>query len=81
MSLENQVMRPLEYSCSEWRRSSQIAANLFENGSKLWTKNDLRDIEQQLAQSETHEYFTVRTIDDTVVSIKNPMFGERFPIW
>lgn len=81
MSIQNQMMPLLEYTYSEWQRSSQTASNLYDNGVKLWTKNDLRDIEQQLAQSETRENFIVRTIDDTLVSIKNPMFGEQFPIW
>lgn len=74
-------MPPLEYGCSEWRMSSQVAFNLFNNGSKLWTKADLRDIEQQLAQSETCEVFTVRSIQRNLVTIKNPMFGERTPLW
>jgi hypothetical protein len=81
VSSENQELNPLEYGCSKWRRSSQIASNLFNDGSKLWTKNDLRDIEQQLAQSNNRKIFTVRSIDGTVVSIKNHMFGERLPIW
>lgn len=81
MSVENQMMPSLEYTYSEWQKSSQTASNLYDNGVKLWTKNDLRDIEQQLAQSETRENFIVRTIDGTLVSIKNPMFGEQFPIW
>lgn len=75
------MMAPLDYACTEWLRSSQSAASLYDNGVKLWTKSDLRDIEQQLAQSETREVFTVRTIDNTVVSIKNPMFGVASPIW
>lgn len=75
------MMPSLDYACSEWRRSSQSAANLFDNGVKLWKKSDLRDIEQQLAHSEIREVFTVRTIDNTMISIKNPMFGEASPIW
>jgi hypothetical protein len=81
MVLSDKEMHVLDYGCSEWRRSSQVASNLYNNGSKLWTEVDLRDIEQQLAQSETRENFTIRSIDGTVGSIKNPMFGERFPIW
>jgi len=64
-----------------WQRSSQVASNLYNNGTKLWTEGDLRDIEQQLAQSETLENFTIRSINGTVVLIKNPMFGEQIPIW
>jgi len=66
---------------SVWRKSSQAAANLYNNGSKLWTKEDLRDIEHQLENSENQETFRVRLIDDTVVSVENIMFGEESPIW
>lgn len=71
----------LDYGCSEWRKSSQIASNLYEEGVKLWSKHDLQDIEQQLSQSVDLEYFTVRLIDGTEARIKNPMFAERLPIW
>lgn len=71
----------LEYGCSEWRKSSQIASNLYEDGVKLWLKHDLQDIEQQLLRSMDLEYFTVRLINGTEARIKNPMFAERRPIW
>ena len=74
--------RPLlEYGCSEWRKSSQVASDLYEAGAKLWTKHDLLDIEQQLSRPTELEYFTVRLIDGTEARIKNPMFAVRRPIW
>ncbi|KAF2014359.1 hypothetical protein BU24DRAFT_213450 [Aaosphaeria arxii CBS 175.79] len=66
---------------AQWRKSSQLAANLYNGGGKLWTKDDLRDIEQQLAHSDKHEFFTVRLIDGTEGRVKNEMFGEKQPIW
>ncbi|KAF4332979.1 hypothetical protein FBEOM_13214 [Fusarium beomiforme] len=71
----------LNYGCSVWRRSSQIAANLYNQGCKLWTKNDLQDIEQQIAQSVYRKTFTVRAIDGSIISIENLNFGEQQPIW
>jgi hypothetical protein len=71
----------LLYGCTGWRKSSQAAYNLYRGGTKLWTKAALLDIEQQLAQSKTRRIFTVRSIDGTVISIVNPMFGEQHPIW
>lgn len=71
----------LDYGCSPWRSSSQRAADLYDSGAKLWRKEDLVDIEQQLAKSLTVEKFTVRRIDNSLVHIQNPMFGVRKPIW
>ena len=71
----------LDYGCSPWTTSSQRAADLYDSGIKLWRKEDLVDIESQLAQSRTAEKFTVRRIDRSVMHIKNPMFGVWKPIW
>ncbi|KAI0536206.1 hypothetical protein GGR58DRAFT_503512 [Xylaria digitata] len=71
----------LDYGCSHWKTSSQRAADLYESGVKLWRKEDLADIEKQLAQSYTAEKFTVHRIDGSIVHIKNPMFGVQRPIW
>jgi hypothetical protein len=77
-----QVSEPcVDYRCSPWTTSSQRAADLYESGVKLWRKEDLVDIEQQLMRSFTMERFTVRRIDGTVIHIKNPMFGVPKPIW
>ena len=78
MSLDGPL---LEYGCSEWRKSSQLASDLYEEGVKLWTKRDLLDIERQLSRSAELEYFTVRLIDGMQAHIKNPMFAVRLPIW
>ncbi|KAH8904778.1 hypothetical protein BR93DRAFT_980511 [Coniochaeta sp. PMI_546] len=77
------VLEPtlLEYGCTHWRSSSQRAADLYDQGVKLWRREDLVDIEQQLAQSRTAEKFTVRRTDGSVVHIKNPIFGVQKPIW
>jgi hypothetical protein len=77
-----QLLDPLlDYGCSQWKTSSQRAADLYDSGVKLWRKEDLVDIEQQLAQSFITRSFTVRRIDGSVVHIKNPMFGVQKPIW
>ena len=77
-----QLLEPLlDYGCSNWKTSSQRAADLYDSGVKLWRKEDLVDIERQLAQSFTARKFTVRRIDGSVVHIKNPMFGVQKPIW
>lgn len=71
----------LDYGCTPWHLSSQRAADLYDSGAKLWTKENLREIEQQLAQSRTRDKFTVRRIDGSLVHIRNPMFGVEKPIW
>ncbi|CZT51319.1 uncharacterized protein RSE6_12447 [Rhynchosporium secalis] len=71
----------LDYGCSEWRTSSQRAADLYNSGIKLWKKQGLRDIENQLAHSTCLEVFTVCRIDGSLAYIKNPNFGITNPIW
>lgn len=71
----------LDYACTEWLQSTQAAWNIYNTGRKLWTREDLHDIEQQLAHGNEREYFTVRMIDGRIARIKNPMFGEQSPIW
>ncbi|KAI0516710.1 hypothetical protein F5B22DRAFT_176522 [Xylaria bambusicola] len=78
----DQLLEPVvEYGCSPWRASSQRASDLYESGVRLWRKEDLVNIEQQLAQSRTAEKFTVRRLDGSLLHIKNPMFGVQNPIW
>lgn len=81
MTAQNSTSEPLQYCCTIWRESSQAAANHYARGGRLWKKGDLIDIEKQLAESKTRNYFTVRSIDGIEVQIKNPMFGEESPIW
>ncbi|KAI1352570.1 hypothetical protein F5Y01DRAFT_91994 [Xylaria sp. FL0043] len=77
-----QLLEPLlDYGCSHWKTSSQRTADLYGSGVKLWRKEDLVDIEQQLMQSCAAEKFTVRRIDGSKAHIKNPMFGVQKPIW
>ena len=71
----------LDYGCSPWTISSQRAADLYNSGVKLWRKEDLADIEGQLAESISMEKFTVRRIDGSIIYIKNPMFKVQNPIW
>lgn len=71
----------LDYGCSDWKTSSQRAANLYRSGVKLWRRTDLADIEGQLAQSYNRDTFTVRCIDGNMVQIQNPMVGEEKPVW
>jgi hypothetical protein len=77
----HQTPRPLNYGCTDWRISSQRAADLYSSGTRLWTKKDLEDIEQQLRQSYTMERFSVRRIDGSIIQIYNPMFQVQNPIW
>jgi len=78
----DQPLTPLlDYGCSQWRASSRHAADLYDSGVKLWKKEDLVDIENQLAQSIVTEIFTVRRFDGSIIRIKNPMFGVQRPIW
>lgn len=79
--LPSSMPQTLDYGCTDWRLSSQRAADLYNSGIKLWTKEDLKDIEQQLAQSYTLERFSVRRIDGTIIQISNPMFQVENPIW
>ncbi|CAG7932860.1 unnamed protein product [Penicillium olsonii] len=76
-----QTLRPLDYGCTDWRISSQIAADLYSSGTRLWTKEVLEDIEQQLRQSYAMERFSVRRIDGSIIQISNPMFQVTNPIW
>lgn len=79
---QGQVPEPwLDYGCTPWRLNSQRATELYELGVKLWRREDLIDIEQQLGESFTLEKFTARRLDGGVVYIKNPMFGVLKPIW
>ncbi|KAI0187981.1 hypothetical protein EV127DRAFT_343418 [Xylaria flabelliformis] len=78
----NELLEPiLQYGCSHWRNSSQRAAVLYDSGAKLWRKEELKNIEEQLAQSCTVRMFTVRRFDGRKVHIRNPMFGVKKPIW
>jgi len=76
-----QTLRPLDYGCKGWRISSQRAADLYSSGARLFTKEDLEDIEQQLRQSYAMERFLVRRIDGSIIQISNPMFQVQNPIW
>lgn len=76
-----QTLGPLDYGCADWRISSQRAADLYSSGTRLWTKEDLEDIEQQLRQSYAMARFSIRRIDGSVIQISNPMFQVQNPIW
>lgn len=71
----------LSYGCTPWRISSQRVADLYNSGTKLWTKRDLLDIERQLEQSATLNRFTIQCVDGKQVQVKNPLFDVQAPIW
>lgn len=73
----------LDYGCTPGRLSSQRVFDLYTSRVKLWTKDDLRDIEHQLQQSfiGTVGRFTVRGVDGRTIQIKNPWPGVQKPIW
>ncbi|CRG84450.1 Pc21g06830 [Talaromyces islandicus] len=76
-----QTLGPLDYGCSHWRISSQRAADLYNSGAKLWTREYLKDIEHQLDHSYTMKRFSVHQIDGSTIEISNPMFQVQNPIW
>ena len=73
----------LDYGCTPTRLSIQPIADLYDSGVKLWTKEALTDIEQQLERSylSTVDRFTVSGVDGRTVAIKNPFPGVKNPIW
>ncbi|KAH8885225.1 hypothetical protein GQ53DRAFT_751505 [Thozetella sp. PMI_491] len=71
----------VEHSNAQWISSSQRAADLYSSGSPLWRREDLIDIEQQMAQSYALETFTLRRFDGSGIRVANPMFGVTKPIW
>jgi hypothetical protein len=73
--------RTLDYGCSDWMISSQKAAGLYNSGTKLWTKEVLENIEQQLSQSYTLYRFSVRPIAGDLVYVYNPLFQVQNSIW
>lgn len=70
----------LDYGCTPWKISSQRVADMYNSGTKLWTKEDLVDIERQLELSVNLDRFTVRCVTGEVVQIKNPLFRVQAPI-
>lgn len=51
---------------------SQRAADLYNSGAKLWTKESLKAIELELEQSKFTEKFSIRCIGGDMLQIKNP---------
>lgn len=71
-----------DYHCyPDWVTSSQKTYTLYKAGARLWRPEDLIDIEQQLEHIATAESFTLRRVDGSLVSVKNPMFRVQNPIW
>jgi hypothetical protein len=71
----------LHYGCSAWVLSSQYASDAYDAGHELWRKEQLADIETQLARSFEIEYFAVQRVDNVIIHIKNPMYQIQHPIW
>ncbi|OTA89254.1 hypothetical protein M434DRAFT_110692 [Hypoxylon sp. CO27-5] len=61
--------------------NTQKAADLYRSGQKLWIASDLERIEYELAHCKDMPSFTIRRIDGSTVSVKNPMYGVANPIW
>lgn len=70
-----------EHISSQWVISSQRASDLYESGVKLWTKKQLRDIEQDLAETPTKVCFALSRIDGTTIHVSNPLYGVEKAIW
>ncbi|KAM0664945.1 hypothetical protein ACQRIU_006098 [Beauveria bassiana] len=81
MSTSTPAAKLLHHDCTVWRASSQTASTLYEKGTKLWTRQNLTDIEEQLADCKNRRVFTVRGIDGTTLEMANPMFGIDSAIW
>lgn len=71
--LERDIPREIE--------NTQKAADLYRSGQKLWIASDLERIEDELAHSKDMPSFTIRRIDGSTVSVKNPMYGIANPTW
>lgn len=71
----------LDYGCTPKRLSTQRNADLYNAGTKLWTKKRLTEIEEQLEKSHSLNRFSVVGLDGKAVLIKNPFPEVANPIW
>ncbi|KAH9894515.1 hypothetical protein F4778DRAFT_747329 [Xylariomycetidae sp. FL2044] len=71
----------VEHPKLQWHTMSQAAADLYDSGVKLWTKDNLAKIERDLARSHEVAEFTIRCIDGSILRIKNSLQGVQKPIW
>ncbi|KAI2462819.1 hypothetical protein F4781DRAFT_172321 [Annulohypoxylon bovei var. microspora] len=78
---QNEPPRPSYAAPSRIIENTQNAIDLYRSGQKLWMGYDLERVEYELVHYRTMPSFTIRRIDGSVVSIKNPMFGVSNPIW
>ncbi|KAJ6008504.1 hypothetical protein N7540_012480 [Penicillium herquei] len=66
---------------SSWMLKIQWATELYRAGTKLWTKEDIRDIEQQLTNCCLMPRFSVRQLDGRIIEVVNPIYQVENPIW
>lgn len=61
--------------------ATQKSADLYRSGARLYVRSDLERIENELSHCQTTPSFTIRRIDGSTVSVKNPMYGVSQPMW
>ncbi|PNH44497.1 hypothetical protein VD0004_g3162 [Verticillium dahliae] len=89
MALEITTLNPgepkpwpsFDHPSSQWIRSSQRAADLYDKGIKFYRKEDLVNIEKEVSESYIREFFNLPRIDGTVLRMRNPLHGVLKPIW
>ncbi|KAI1208189.1 uncharacterized protein F4807DRAFT_461915 [Annulohypoxylon truncatum] len=78
---QDEPPKPSHIIPSKLIENTQSAIELYRSGQKLWIGRDLERIEYELAHCRTTPSFTIRRIDGSTISVKNPMFGVVNPIW
>ncbi|KAJ5719696.1 hypothetical protein N7493_007274 [Penicillium malachiteum] len=76
----SQTLEAPSDGCKDWPICQKVA-DLYNSGARLFTKEDLEDIEDQLRQSSTMKRFLVRRLDGNITRISNPYFRDQNPIW
>ncbi|KAJ5702258.1 hypothetical protein N7488_009806 [Penicillium malachiteum] len=66
---------------ARWLINSERATELYSAGRKLWTKEDLLDIEQQLTNSCSMARFSIRQLDGRIIEVVNSRFHKESPNW
>ncbi|KAI1777199.1 hypothetical protein F4818DRAFT_457133 [Hypoxylon cercidicola] len=61
--------------------ATQKSADLYHSGAKLYVGGDLERVEHELCHYQNTPFFTIRRIDGSRVSVKNPMYGVSRPMW
>ncbi|KAG7153076.1 hypothetical protein HYQ46_000131 [Verticillium longisporum] len=66
-SRETKPLPSFDHPTSQWIRSSQCAADLYDKGIKFYRKEDLVNIEKKVSESYVREFFNLPRIDGTVL--------------